>query len=204
MPKRSKLYRAQLERFDKLKRYSLAEAAALLKELPSVKFDQTVEIAFKLGVDPKQTDQTVRGAVALPRGTGKEVRVVVIADDDKFRQEAEAAGANVVGFEDVISKIKGGWLDFDVLIATPSSMSQIRPLGPPSPRRSATPSARRRPAVRNSVPTAEPACRFPSESSRSRLTPSSRTPLRSSRLSSKRNRPPRRVSTSSRSRSVRP
>ena len=129
MPKRSKLYRAQLERFDKLKRYSLAEAAALLKELPSVKFDQTVEIAFKLGVDPKQTDQTVRGAVALPRGTGKEVRVVVIADDDKFRQEAEAAGANVVGFEDVISKIKGGWLDFDVLIATPSSMSQIRPLG---------------------------------------------------------------------------
>ena len=94
-----------------------------------MKFDQTVEIAFKLGVDPKQTDQTVRGAVALPRGTGKEVRVVVIADDDKFRQEAEAAGANVVGFEDVISKIKGGWLDFDVLIATPSSMSQIRPLG---------------------------------------------------------------------------
>ena len=88
MPKRSKLYRAQLERFDKLKRYSLAEAAALLKELPSVKFDQTVEIAFKLGVDPKQTDQTVRGAVALPRGTGKDVRVVVIADDDKFRQEA--------------------------------------------------------------------------------------------------------------------
>ena len=132
MPKRSKLYRAQLERFDKLKRYSLAEAAALLKELPSVKFDQTVEIAFKLGVDPKQTDQTVRGAVALPRGTGKEVRVVVIADDDKFRQEAEAAGANVVGFEDVISKIKGGWLDFDVLIATPSSMSQIRPLGRPN------------------------------------------------------------------------
>ena len=129
MPKRSKLYRAQLERYDKLKRYTLAEAAALLKELPSVKFDQTVEIAFKLGVDPKQTDQTVRGAVALPRGTGKEVRVVVIADDDKFRQEAEAAGANFVGFEDIISKIKGGWLDFDVLIATPSSMSQIRPLG---------------------------------------------------------------------------
>ena len=129
MPKRSKLYRAQLERYDKLKRYSLAEAAALLKELPSVKFDQTVEIAFKLGVDPKQTDQTVRGAVALPRGTGKDVRVVVIADDDKFRQEAEAAGANFVGFEDIISKIKGGWLDFDVLIATPSYMSQIRPLG---------------------------------------------------------------------------
>ena len=129
MPKRSKLYRAQLERYDKLKRYTLAEAAALLKELPSVKFDQTVEIAFKLGVDPKQTDQTVRGAVALPRGTGKDVRVVVIADDDKFRQEAEAAGANFVGFEDIISKIKGGWLDFDVLIATPSSMSQIRPLG---------------------------------------------------------------------------
>lgn len=129
MPKRSKLYRAQLEKYDRLKRYSLAEAIETLKALPAVKFDQTVELAFKLGVDPKQTDQTVRGAVPLPRGTGKNVRVAVIADDDKFRQEAQEAGADYVGFEDLIAKIKGGWMEFDTLIATPSAMSQVRPLG---------------------------------------------------------------------------
>ena len=129
MAKRSKLYKAQLEKYDKLKLYPLAEAVKLLKELPAVKFDQTVELAFKLGVDPKQTDQTVRGAVPLPRGTGKKVSVVVIADDEKPRQEAVEAGADVVGYDDVIARIKGGWTDFDVLIATPSSMSQVRPLG---------------------------------------------------------------------------
>ena len=129
MAKRSKLYKAQLEKYDKLKLYPLAEAVKLLKELPAVKFDQTVELSFKLGVDPKQTDQTVRGAVPLPRGTGKKVSVVVIADDEKPRQEAVEAGADVVGYDDVIARIKGGWTDFDVLIATPSSMSQVRPLG---------------------------------------------------------------------------
>ncbi len=129
MAKRSKLYKAQLGQIDKAKRYSLLDAATLLKSLPAVKFDQTVELAFKLGVDPKQTDQTVRGAVALPAGTGKDVRVVVIADDDKYCQEAIAAGAATVGFEDVISKIKGGWMDFDILITTPSSMAKVRPLG---------------------------------------------------------------------------
>ena len=129
MAKRSKLYKAHLEKYDKLKLYPLAEAVKLLKELPAVKFDQTVELAFKLGVDPKQTDQTVRGAVPLPRGTGKKVSVVVIADDEKPRQEAVEAGADVVGYDDVIARIKGGWTDFDVLIATPSSMSQVRPLG---------------------------------------------------------------------------
>ncbi len=129
MAKKSKLYKAQLAKVDKLKLYPLAEAVKLLKELPAVKFDQTVEIAFKLGVDPKQTDQTVRGAVPLPKGTGKKVSVVVIADDEKPRQEAVEAGADVVGYDDVIARIKGGWTDFDVLIATPSSMAQVRPLG---------------------------------------------------------------------------
>ena len=129
MAKKSKLYRAQLEKFEKLKVYPLIDAIKLLKELPAVKFDQTVELSFKLGVDPKQTDQTVRGAVPLPRGTGKKVSVVVIADDEKPRQEAVEAGADVVGYDDVIARIKGGWTDFDVLIATPSSMSQVRPLG---------------------------------------------------------------------------
>lgn len=129
MAKRSKLYKAQLEKYDKLKLYPLADAVKLLKELPAVKFDQTVELSFKLGVDPKQTDQTVRGAVPLPRGTGKKVTIVVIADDEKPRQEAQEAGADFVGYDDIIAKIKGGWTDFDVLIATPSAMSQVRPLG---------------------------------------------------------------------------
>ncbi len=129
MAKRSKLYRAQLEKYEKLTVYPLAEAISVLKEFPQVKFDQTVELSLKLGVDPKQTDQTVRGAVPLPRGTGKNVKVVVIADDEKPRQEALEAGADEVGFEDLINRIKGGWTDFDVLIATPSSMSQVRPLG---------------------------------------------------------------------------
>ena len=80
MAKRSKLYKAQLEKFDKLKTYQLADAVKVLKELPQVKFDQTVELSFKLGVDPKQTDQTVRGAVPLPKGTGKQVKVVVIRE----------------------------------------------------------------------------------------------------------------------------
>ena len=129
MAKRSKLYKAQLEKYDKLKLYPLAEAVKLLKELPAVKFDQTVELSFKLGVDPKQTDQTVRGAVPLPRGTGKKVTIGVIADDEKPRLEAQEAGADFVGYDDIIAKIKGGWTDFDVLIATPSAMSQVRPLG---------------------------------------------------------------------------
>lgn len=129
MAKRSKLYRSQREMFEPLKHYSLAEAVKILKTLPATKFDQTVELAFKLGVDPKQTDQTVRGAVPLPRGTGKKVSVVVIADSEKSRQDAIDAGADTVGFEDIIAKIKGGWLDFDVLIATPSSMAKVRPLG---------------------------------------------------------------------------
>ena len=129
MAKRSKLYKAQLEKFDKLKTYQLADAVKVLKELPQVKFDQTVESSFKLGVDPKQTDQTVRGAVPLPKGTGKQVKVVVIADDEKPRQEAQEAGADVVGYDEVIAKIKEGWVDFDVLIATPSAMAQVRPLG---------------------------------------------------------------------------
>ena len=129
MAKRSKLYKAQLEKFDKLKTYQLADAVKVLKELPQVKFDQTVELSFKLGVDPKQTDQTVRGAVPLPKGTGKQVKVVVIADDEKPRQEAQEAGADVVGYDEVIAKIKEGWVDVDVLIATPSAMAQVRPLG---------------------------------------------------------------------------
>lgn len=133
MGKRSKLYKAQLEKFDKAAQYQLAEAVKALKEMPQPKFDQTVELSFKLGVDPKQTDQTVRGALPLPKGTGKQVKVCVIADDDARRKEAADAGADFVGYEDIIGKIKEGWVDFDVLIANalcnvsgPSSRSSAR------------------------------------------------------------------------------
>lgn len=129
MGKKSKLYRAQLEKIDRGVQMTLADAVALLKELPQPKFDQTVEMAFRLGVDPKQTDQTVRGALPLPKGTGKSVKVCVITDNVDAQKEAADAGADFVGFEDIIEKIKGGWVDFDVLIASPSAMPKVRPLG---------------------------------------------------------------------------
>ncbi len=128
--RRSKLYKKQLEvsGFDSTKRYGVEEAIALLKSMPGVKFDQPAEVSFKLGVDPRKSDQTVRGAVALPRGTGKTVRVAVVADG-QFAQDAREAGADVVGYEDVVQKIKDGWQDFDILIATPDAMRLVRPLG---------------------------------------------------------------------------
>ena len=129
MGKKSKLYRAQLEKIDRGVQMTLADAVALLKELPQPKFDQTVEMAFRLGVDPKQTDQTVRGALPLPKGTGKSVKVCVITDNVDAQKEATGAGADFVGFENFIEKIKGGWVDFDVLIASPSAMPKVRPLG---------------------------------------------------------------------------
>ena len=129
MAKKSKLYKAQAALVDRSTRLSLADGIKLLQSLPKVKFDQTVELSFKLGVDPKQTDQTVRGAVPLPRGTGKSVTVTVMSDDEALRQQAIDAGADFVGYDDLIEKIKGGWVDFDVLIATPSAMTKVRPLG---------------------------------------------------------------------------
>ena len=127
---KSKLYRQQVEALggDLMRRFGVEEAIDALKKLPGVKFDQTVEVAFKLGVDPRKSDQTVRGAVPLPRGTGKVVRVAVVADSDKAA-EAKEAGADVVGYEDLVQKIKDGFQDFDILIATPDAMKMVRPLG---------------------------------------------------------------------------
>ena len=125
---RSKLYRSQATKVEHLKQYDLTEALGILKSMPHVKFDETVEIAFKLGIDPKKSDQNVRGAVTLPKGTGKKVTVAVIADGEAAEQ-AKAAGADHVGFEDLIAKIKDGWLDFDSLISTPGAMPKVRPLG---------------------------------------------------------------------------
>jgi len=134
MPRRGKRYRELEKRIDRSQLYAPGDAAALVKELATAKFDETVEAHFRLGVDPRKSDQNVRGTVALPHGTGKTVRVVAIAQSDKAT-EAEAAGADVVGSSDLIERIAGGWMDFDAVVATPDMMAQVggklgRVLGP--------------------------------------------------------------------------
>lgn len=106
----------------------LADAVKFVKDNPIAKFDETAEIAFRLGVDPKKTEQTVRGTVALPHGTGKKVKILVFAAGAPA-DAAKAAGADYVGNEDLIEKVKGGWVDFDVAIATPDAMKEVRKLG---------------------------------------------------------------------------
>lgn len=113
---------------DLKKEYSITEAVAKLKETSRAKFNESIDIAMKLGVDPRQADQLVRGTVALPHGTGKTVRVLVIAKPEK-QEEAKAAGADHVGFEDYLTKIKEGWADVDVIIAAPDTMSELGKLG---------------------------------------------------------------------------
>jgi len=108
--------------------YSPADAIRLLKQMPKAKFDENVDVAIRLGIDPKQADQQVRGTVALPAGTGKSVRVLVFAKGEKAK-EAEAGGADNVGAEEFVEKIQGGWTDFDVAIATPDLMSLVGRLG---------------------------------------------------------------------------
>ena len=133
MAKYGKNYLAAAEKVDSNKVYTVDEAAALVKEIDFAKFDATVEIAFNLNVDTRQADQQLRGAVVLPNGTGKDQTVVVFAQGDKAK-EAEEAGADVVGAADLVQRIQGGWLDFDVAIATPDMMAQVgrvgRVLGP--------------------------------------------------------------------------
>ena len=131
--KRSKGYRAAAEKIDRDRLYSPVEAVKLAKETAVTKFDATVEVAFRLGVDPRKADQMVRGTVNLPHGTGKTARVAVFAVGDKA-EEATAAGADIVGSDDLIEKIQGGFLDFDAAIATPDQMAKVgriaRILGP--------------------------------------------------------------------------
>ena len=124
----SKKYLAFREKIDRRKRYPLEEAVKILKENKFAKFDETVEVAVRLGVDPKHADQMVRGTVALPNGTGKTVRVAVFAQGEKAN-EAREAGADFVGAEDLAEKIKGGWTDFDVAVATPDMMRVLGQLG---------------------------------------------------------------------------
>ena len=128
MAKKSKQLRAALEKIDSTKAYSVEEAVALAKETNFAKFDATVEVAFRLGVDTRKNDQQVRGAVVLPKGTGKTAKVLVFAKGDKAA-EAEAAGADYVGQGEYITKIQQGWFDFDVIVATPDMMGEVGKIG---------------------------------------------------------------------------
>jgi large subunit ribosomal protein L1 len=127
--KKGKKYLAALEKVEHRKKYTLEEAIAKLKEIAFAKFDETVELTMWLGVDPRKADQLVRGTIVLPHGLGgKTKKVVVIAQGDKIR-EAQEAGADEAGGDDIVDKIKGGWLDFDALIATPDMMGKVGQLG---------------------------------------------------------------------------
>ncbi len=125
---KGKRYAGQLQQIERGRKFTLEEAVELIQSMASVKFDETVELAFHLGIDPLQSDQAIRGALVLPHGIGKEQRVVVVATGDEAAAASEA-GADVVGYEEVIDRIKGGWLDFDTLIATPDAMKDLRSLG---------------------------------------------------------------------------
>ncbi|MDA7921472.1 50S ribosomal protein L1 [Verrucomicrobiales bacterium] len=126
--KRSKRYLKAAEMVDSETTYSLEDAVALVKKFPAPKFDQSVTITFHMGVDPRQSDQMVRGSCPLPNGSGKDVRVLVFAEGDAAT-EAKNAGAEHVGFENLIKEVQGGMMDFDAVIATPAAMSEVRKLG---------------------------------------------------------------------------
>lgn len=128
MAKKGKKYLEAVKLIDRSKAYSVVEAVELAKKANFSKFDATVEVAFRLGVDPKKADQQIRGAVVLPNGTGKTQRVLVFAKGEKAK-EAEAAGADYVGDADYINKIQQGWFDFDVIVATPDMMGEVGKLG---------------------------------------------------------------------------
>src|SRR5881296_3668911 len=128
MPKPGKKYLEAKKLVDSEKRYSVDEACALVGQTAKKKFDETVDVAIRLGVDPKHADQMVRGAVVLPHGIGKTVRVAVFAKGEKER-EAREAGADVIGAEDLVERVQGGWMEFDTAIATPDLMGQVGRLG---------------------------------------------------------------------------
>jgi large subunit ribosomal protein L1 len=123
-----KRYKEASTKVDRDRLYSPREAVKLIKEFPAAKFDESIELSIRLGVDPRKADQMVRGAVTLPKGTGKTMRVAVFAKGEKAR-DAEAAGADVVGAEDLAERVSGGWLDFDAVVATPDMMPTLGKLG---------------------------------------------------------------------------
>ncbi len=128
MRRHSKRFRSLAEKLEHQKLHPLDEAVNLVKASATAKFDESVDIAIKLGIDPKKTDQLVSGTVSLPAGTGKHVRVLVFAKGEK-QDEAKTAGADFVGFEDLVERVQGGWADFDVAVATPDTMAAVGRLG---------------------------------------------------------------------------
>lgn len=128
MAKKSKKFVAALEKVDREKQYDATEALELVKEIDYAGFDATIEVAYRLGVDPKQADQQIRGAMVLPHGTGKTQTVIVFAKGDAAKA-AEEAGADFVGDSDLVEKVQGGWLDFDVVVAAPDMMAEVGKLG---------------------------------------------------------------------------
>jgi large subunit ribosomal protein L1 len=128
MTKLTKNKKLALEKFDTSKHYNIEEAAKLVKEITTTKFDASIDVDVRLGVDPRKANQMVRGVVTLPHGTGKETRVLVMCTPDK-EEEAKAAGADFVGLDEYIEKIKGGWTDVDVIITMPSVMAKVGALG---------------------------------------------------------------------------
>lgn len=137
MAKKTKKYRAALEAYDQNSLYGSEEAIEIIKKIAYAKFDETVELHVKLGIDPRKSDQTVRGTTVLPHGTGKTPRVIVFTKGDKIRA-AEAAGADAAGAEDLVARVKDGWSDFDIAVATPDMMGLVgkdlgRILGPRMP-----------------------------------------------------------------------
>lgn len=128
MPKHGKKYRAAAKKIDPDKKYELSEAMGLAKDSHSEKFDESVDVAVKLSVDPRKADQNIRGSVVLPKGTGKKFRILVFAKGEK-EKEARDAGAEVVGGDDLVEKIQGGWMEFDRVVATPDMMGQVGKLG---------------------------------------------------------------------------
>jgi large subunit ribosomal protein L1 len=128
MAKKGKRYQESVKLVDPSKKYQIKEAIELLKDMAKANFDETVEAAFRLGVNPKKADEQIRGAMVLPHGTGRTQRVLVFAKGDKVK-EAEAAGADYVGDEELIAKINEGWFDFDIIVATPDMMAEVGKLG---------------------------------------------------------------------------
>ena len=128
MAKLTKKQKDVAAKFDAAKSYNLSEASSIVKDTTSANFDASVDLAIRLGVDPRKANQMVRGVVTLPHGTGKDVRVLVLCTPDK-EEEAKAAGADYVGLDEYVEKIKGGWTDVDVIITMPSCMAKLGPLG---------------------------------------------------------------------------
>ena len=214
MSAHGKRYTAARAKIDRENLYSPVEAIKILKDIEGAKFDETVEVHFRLGLNVRHADEQLRGTLMLPHGTGRVTRVAVFAEGDKAR-EAEEAGADVVGSADLAAKIEGGFIDFDVAIATPDQMGNVgklgRVLGPARPdaepedghrhvRRRARPSRTPRPASSSTAPTAARTSTSRSARRASTSARSSRTTPRSSRRSSGRSPRPRRAATSRASR----